>query len=102
MLRFFMKWVFGGASNKREATLFAFLISVAWDSFILWHVSKGVDMSSVIGMASTVTVITFTGLVGATTLDHLGGRGAIDGRVDDRGGHRGNTRPGDFPPGGAP
>ncbi|MBT9383344.1 hypothetical protein KM176_05685 [Pseudooceanicola sp. CBS1P-1] len=80
MLRLFMKWVLGGQSNKREATLFAFLISVGWDSYIFWKVGEGVDMSPVIGLASTVTVITFTGLLGATTLDHLGGRGAMDKR----------------------
>ncbi|NIZ11104.1 hypothetical protein [Pseudooceanicola sp. HF7] len=91
MLRWFMKLVFGGRSNKREATLFAFLISVAWDSFILWKVGQGVDMAQVVGLASTVTVITFTGLVGATALDHLGGRDVIDRR-----------RPPRYPPDGAP
>ncbi len=90
MLRIFMKLVFGGASNKREATLFAFLIAVAWDSFILWKVGQGVDMAPVIGLATTVTVITFTGLVGTTTLDHLGGRGAMD----RRGGRSDHSPPG--------
>lgn len=70
-----MKLVFGGDSNKRESTVFAFLISVAWDSYLLWKVGQGVDMSAVIGLATTVTVITFTGMVGATALHHLSDRG---------------------------
>jgi hypothetical protein len=80
MLRLFMRLVFGGRSNKREASLFAFLVSVGWGTFVLIKTAQGVDMSAAFGMVTTVVTITFTGLAGTTTLHHM--RRPTDGADD--------------------
>lgn len=78
MIRWLMRVVLGGRSNKREATFLAFLISCGWNTFIIWQTAQGVDMSAVIGLATTVTVVTLGSLLGATALHHLGGANRLD------------------------
>ena len=71
MLKLFMRVVFGGLSNKREATLFAFLIGVAWVSFTIWKVAQGVDMSAVVGLVTAYALGSLAALTGTTALHHI-------------------------------
>lgn len=71
MMRLFRRYVLGGKSDKTEGTLLAFLIGVAWVTWIIWHTSRGADMTPVIGLASTYMVTTVAAFTGATVVHHL-------------------------------
>lgn len=71
MIRFFMRVVLGGQSNKREGPLFAFLVAVAWGSWVIWHSSQGVDMSAVTGFVGTFAVASLGAFAGTASLHHM-------------------------------
>ena len=71
MLNIFMKYVLGGKSNKREISLFAFLVSLGWTSYYLYHIARGVDMSEASGLITMFLTVTFAGCVGTTSLHFM-------------------------------
>ena len=71
MMRLFRRYVLGGKSDKTEGTLLAFLIGVAWFTFIIWKVSRGVDMEPVIAPTAWVLAATVGAFTGVTSLNHL-------------------------------
>lgn len=71
MVRFFMRIVLGGNSNKREGPLFAFLVAVAWGSYVIVKTAEGVDMSAVVGLVSTFAAASLAAFAGTAALHHL-------------------------------
>ena len=71
MIRFFMRIVLGGKSNKREGPLLAFLVAVGWGTFVIIKTAEGVDMSAVVGMVSTFAAAALAAFAGTASLHHM-------------------------------
>lgn len=71
MLRAFMARVLGGKSNKREASLFMFLICACWVTALIVAVFMEKDVASIAGMIGTVTIASIGGVLGTTITHHL-------------------------------
>ena len=66
-----MRYVLGGNSQKREASMLALLISIGLVAYVVWKVGQQIDMSSVTGLVSTCFGLSLAAVTGTTALHHL-------------------------------
>lgn len=109
MVRWLMRVVLGGASNKREAPMMAFMVTMAMFAFVVWKQSQGVDMGPVVDVTGWLAAASLAAFTGTTSLHHLrppaplakrgqepqGGYGAGEWTPEQDAGPAGNPRAGE-------
>jgi hypothetical protein len=70
MIRLFLKYVLGGASNKREGTAAACLFFAGLTTYVVVKTAQGADMSPVIGLVSAGMLTSLAAFTGAASYHH--------------------------------
>jgi hypothetical protein len=70
MIRLFMRYVLGGASNKREGPLFAFIVASGLAVAVVVLTAMDHDMSSVVGMVSAGWLASLAAFTGTSSYHH--------------------------------